>query len=380
MKRWLKWIVGALVLALIAGGAIRALSARKAQKEALAAQQEASKTQVAVVLGTQDVVTVKSMDLVQSLTISGPLKAVNAAFVKARVAGELQGLTVREGDVVKAGQVIARVDATESQARVRQAQQQAEAARAQVDIAKRSFENNRSLVEQGFISKTALDSSTASLAAAEASYRAAQAGADVAGKALDDTVLRAPISGQVAQRLAQPGERVAVDARIVEIVDVSRLELEASLSATDSLRVQVGQTAQVSVEGSTTTIAAKVIRVNPSAVAGSRAVLAYLALEPHSALRQGLFAQGQLQTGSTRALVVPLSAVRTDKPQTYVQTVQAGVVQHQRVDIVTRGESEGQSFAAIEGVPEGTQVLSSSLGLVRAGTAVKTAPTDKGGN
>jgi RND family efflux transporter MFP subunit len=380
MKRWLKWIVGALVLALIAGGAIRALSARKAQKEALAAQQEASKTQVAVVLGPQDVVTVKSMDLVQSLTISGPLKAVNAAFVKARVAGELQGLTVREGDVVKAGQVIARVDATESQARVRQAQQQAEAARAQVDIAKRSFENNRSLVEQGFISKTALDSSTASLAAAEASYRAAQAGADVAGKALADTVLRAPISGQVAQRLAQPGERVAVDARIVEIVDVSRLELEASLSATDSLRVQVGQTAQVSVEGSTTTIAAKVIRVNPSAVAGSRAVLAYLALEPNSALRQGLFAQGQLQTGSTRALVLPLSAVRTDKPQTYVQTVQAGVVQHQRVDIVTRGESEGQSFAAIEGVPEGTQVLSSSLGLVRAGTAVKTAPTDKGGN
>lgn len=380
MKRWLKWIVGALVLALIAGGAIRALSARKAQKEALAAQQEASKTQVAVVLGPQDVVLVKSMDLVQSLTISGPLKAVNAAFVKARVAGELQGLTVREGDVVKAGQVIARVDATESQARVRQAQQQAEAARAQVDIAKRSFENNRSLVEQGFISKTALDSSTASLAAAEASYRAAQAGADVAGKALDDTVLRAPISGQVAQRLAQPGERVAVDARIVEIVDVSRLELEASLSATDSLRVQVGQTAQVSVEGSTTTIAAKVIRVNPSAAAGSRAVLAYLALEPHSSLRQGLFAQGQLQTGSTRSLVLPLSTVRTDKPQTYVQTVQAGVVQHQRVDILARGESEGQSFAAIQGVPEGTQVLSSSLGLVRAGTAVKTAPADKGGN
>lgn len=380
MTRWLKWIVGALVLALIAGGAVRALSARKLQKEALAAQQEASKTQVAVVLAPQDVVLVKSMDLVQSLTISGPLKAVNAAFVKARVAGELQGLTVREGDVVKAGQVIARVDATESQARVRQAQQQAEAARAQVDIAKRSFENNRSLVEQGFISKTALDSSTASLAAAEASYRAAQAGADVAGKALDDTVLRAPISGQVAQRLAQPGERVAVDARIVEIVDVSRLELEASLSATDSLRVQVGQTAQVSVEGSTTIITAKVIRVNPSAAAGSRAVLAYLALEPHSALRQGLFAQGQLQTGSTRALVLPLSAVRTDKPQTYVQTVQAGVVQHQRVDIMTRGESEGQSFAAIQGLPEGTQVLSSSLGLVRAGTVVKTAPTDKGGN
>ena len=380
MKRWLKWIVGALVLALIAAGAVRAISAKKAQKDALAAQQETSKVQVAVVLGPKDVVQVTNMDLAQGLAISGPLKAVNSAFVKARVAGELQGLTVREGDVVKAGQVIARVDSTESQARVRQAQQQAEAARAQVDIAKRSFENNRSLVDQGFISKTALESSAANLAAAEASYRAAQAGADVATKSLDDTVLRAPISGQVAQRLAQPGERVAIDARIVEIVDVSRLELEASLSAADSLNVRVGQTAQVTVEGSATAVAAKVSRVNPSAVAGSRAVLAYLALEPHASLRQGLFAQGQLNLGSTRALGLPLSAVRTDKPQPYVQTVQAGVVQHQAVDIVARGEAQGQSFAAIQGVPEGTQVLSGSVGPVRAGTAVKTATTAQGGN
>ena len=380
MKRWLKWILGALVLALIAAGAVRAISAKRAQKDALAAQQEASKVQVAVVLGPKDLVQVTNMDLAQGLAISGPLKAVNSAFVKARVAGELQGLTVREGDVVKAGQVIARVDSTESQARVRQAQQQAEAARAQVDIAKRSFENNRSLVDQGFISKTALESSSANLAAAEASYRAAQAGADVATKSLDDTVLRAPISGQVAQRLAQPGERVAIDARIVEIVDVSRLELEASLSAADSLNVRVGQTAQVTVEGATTAVAAKVSRVNPSAVAGSRAVLAYLALEPHASLRQGLFAQGQLNLGSTRALGLPLSAVRTDKPQPYVQTVQAGVVQHQAVDIVARGEAQGQSFAAIQGVPEGTQVLSGSVGPVRAGTAVKTATVAQGGN
>jgi len=380
MKPWIKWTAGALVLALVATVSVRALSARKTQQEALASQQAASKVQVAIELGPKDVVLVQNMELAQGLAISGPIKAVNSAFVKVRVAGELQGLTVREGDVVKAGQVIARVDSTESLARVRQAQQQAEAARAQVDIAKRSFDNNRSLVDQGFISKTALESSSATLAAAEASYRAAQAGADVATKSLDDTVLRAPISGQVAQRLAQPGERVAVDARIVEIVDLSRLELEASLSATDSLQVRVGQTAQLSVEGSATTVAAKVSRVNPSAVAGSRAVLAYLALAPHTTLRQGLFAQGQLSLGSTRALGLPLSAVRTDKPQPYVQTVQAGVVQHQAVDIVARGEAQGQTFAAIQGVPEGTQVLSGSVGPVRAGTAVKTAAVAKGGN
>jgi RND family efflux transporter MFP subunit len=375
MKRWLKWTIAVVLIALLAAVALRTLSSRKAQKEALAAQQASSQTQVSIALGPHDVVTVHSIELRQGIAISGPIKAVNSAFVKAKAAGELQDLTVREGDVVKAGQVIARVDSTESQARVRQAQQQAEAAKAQVDIAKRSFDNNSSLVNQGFISKTALESSSANLAAAEASYRAARAGADIAGKSLSDTVLRAPISGQIAQRLAQPGERVSIDARIVEIVDLSRLELEASLGAADSLQVQVGQTAQIRVEGSADALTAKVSRINPSAVAGSRAVLTYLSLEPNTALRQGLFAQGQLQTGTLQGLALPLSAVRTDKPQPYVQVVANGVVDHVTVEVLGRGDVDGVTFAAVKGVADGAQVLSGSVGKVRAGTAVQTAST-----
>lgn len=372
MKRWLKWTVAVVLIALLAAGAFRALSGRKAQKDALAAQQAAGQTQVSIALGPNDVVTVHSLELRQGIAISGPIKAVNSAFVKAKVAGELQDLTVREGDVVKAGQVIARVDSTESDARVRQAQQQAEAAKAQVDIARRSFDNNSSLVNQGFISKTALESSSANLAAAQASYRAAQAGAAIAGKSLSDTVLRAPLGGQVAQRLAQPGERVSIDARIVEIVDLSRLELEASLGAADSLEVKVGQTALINVEGSTAALTAKVSRINPSAVAGSRAVLAYLSLEPNTGLRQGLFAQGQLQTGTLQGLALPLSAVRTDKPLPYVQVVANGVVDHVTVEVLGRGDVEGVTFAVVKGVTEGAQVLSGSVGKVRAGTAVQT--------
>src|SRR3990167_1420976 len=98
MKPWIKWTVGALALALVATVSVRALSARKTQKEALASQQAASKVQAAIELVPNDVVLVQNMELAQGLAISGPLKAVNSAFVKARVAGELQGLTVREGD------------------------------------------------------------------------------------------------------------------------------------------------------------------------------------------------------------------------------------------------------------------------------------------
>lgn len=372
MKRWLKWTVAALLVTLLVLGVLRSLSARKAKQLELETQQTAAKAQAVVELTPADWVPVKTMEMQQGLAVSGPLKAVNSAFIKARVAGELQGLTVREGDAVTAGQIIARIDSTEFVARVRQAQQQAESAKAQVDIAKRSFENNRSLVEQGFISKTALESSMATLAAAQASHQAAQAGADVATKSLDDTVLRAPITGVVSQRLAQPGERVGVDTRIVEIVDLSRLELEASLSAADSVSVHVGQSAQLTVEGATQAISAKVARINPSAVAGSRSVLAYLALSSGTGLRQGLFAQGTLATGTLKALAVPLSAVRTDKPQPYVQLVVNQQVVHQTVVPGARGEFDGQTMIAVQGLTEGAEVLQGRVGAVRAGTLVKT--------
>lgn len=371
MKPWIKWALVAVIVALLAAGALRVLSSRKDKAAALQAQQVSQKTEAIMSLTAADLVPVKTRLLTQTLAIAGPLKAVNTAFVKARVAGELQGLTVREGDLVKEGQVIARVESTEFQARVRQAQQQAESAKAQVDIAKRSFENNRSLVDQGFISKTALESSLASLAAAEANFQAAQAGAEVAVKSLQDTVLRAPISGLIAQRLAQTGERVAIDARIVEIVNLSRLELEASLSAADSLLVTVGQAAQLTIEGATQPIAAKVVRVNPSAVAGSRAVLVYVALASTAGLRQGLFAQGALELGKVQTLTVPMSAVRTDKPKPYVQIVVNGRIVHQNVVLGVRGEFEGQTLVGVQDLPENAMILRGSVGVLQADTQVK---------
>ena len=381
MKRWLKWAIFALVVVLLAAAVLRALSARKTQQAAVAAQ-AAQRTETVFELGAADVVQVKTRELAQGLPISGALKAVDSAFVKARVAGELQDLSVREGDAVKAGQIIARVDSTEPQARLRQGQQQAEAARAQVDIARRNVDNNRALVAQGFISGTALDTSTANLAAAQASYRAAQAGAEIAAKSMSDTVLRAPIAGLISQRLAQPGERVAVDARIVEIVNLSRLELEATLSAGESLQARVGQRAQLQIEGAAQPVSAKVVRINPSALAGSRAVLVYLAMEPIPGLRQGLYAQGTLGTGQQRALALPLHAVRTDKPQPYVQLVVNHRVRHQRVELGERGEAEGQTMVAVKGVPDNATVIAGSVGALRDGSAVnlKTGATSPAGS
>jgi len=369
MKKW-RWLLAAFLLVVVVIGGWRAIQARRTVQ---VAQQQlaAQKAQPLVELAVTDVVRAETRELQRGLPVSGSLKAVNSAFVKARVAGELQGLTLREGDTVRAGQVVARVDATEGRARLQQVQEQADAARAQIDIAQRQYDNNKALVDQGFISRSALDTSANNLSAARATHKAALAAVDMARKGVEDTVLRAPIAGVVSQRLAQPGERIAVDGRVVEIVDLGRLEMEATLAAADSMDVRVGQEALLQVEGSTRPVAARVARINPSAQAGSRSVLAYLVLADTTGLRQGLFAQGTLAIGRTSALAVPLAAVRTDKPAPYVQVVEDGQVVHKAVEPGARGEAGKETWVAVDGLQPGAVVIRGHVGALREGTAVK---------
>ena len=370
MKRWLTWLLwGALLLAVVLGVA-RALNARKTQQAAATQAANALRADAVLALNAGDVLVAQPTDMATNVSLSGPLKAVRSAAVKAKVAGELQGLTVREGDSVRAGQVIARIDNTEGLARVRQASEQAEAAQAQVAIAQRQRDNNQALVNQGFISRTALDTSLANLDAAQASHKAALAALDIAKKGLADTELRAPINGQVASRLVQNGERVGLDARIVEIVDLSALELEAALAPADALAVRVGQKAELTIEGAPLRVPATVARINPTAQAGSRSVLAYLQLHTTDGLRQGLFAQGQLRTGQTQGVAVPLSAVRTDKPQPYLQLVRDGKVVHQTVTLGARGRVLDEDWVAVAPLNAGDQVLRVAVGALREGTAI----------
>jgi len=388
MKRVLIAVAVLLALGAVAWGVLRkpppASTTTAASPAPASATAPPAPALVQVELAAGDILTVQPRLLQQGVPLSGSLKSVASAMVKAKVAGELRELSVREGDRVRAGQVIARIDPAEYQARLRQAEQQAGAARAQIDIAQRQYDNNKALVDQGFISRTALDASLSSLQAARASHEAALAAQDVARKSLDDTVLRAPLDGVVAQRLAQNGERMAIDARIIEIVDPRRLELEATVSAAESVAVRVGQSALLQVEGAAQPLKARVARINPSLQAGSRSVLVYLAIEPAEGLRQGLFAQGTLDTARGRVLALPVSAVRTDKPQPYVQTLAESSgqwkVMHRTVQTGVRGreaDASGAGSAAdtlwveVQGLREGDRVLQGSVGALRDGTPVK---------
>lgn len=390
-KKWTTWAAGAAVALVLAAGAGKAFQARQAKQAQAAEAAEALRKPTVFELATSDVVQARTRTLVQTVPISGVLRAANTAVVKAKVAGELSGLQVREGDAVQAGQVLGRIDTTEYQARTQQAAQQAQAAAAQVAIAQRQLANNQALVAQGFISSTALETSLSNLAAAQANHRAAQAAQDIAAKSLADTVLRSPISGQVASRLAQNGERVGVDARVLELVDLSSLELEAAVPPELAAQLLVGQTARLTVEGSTATVQAKLVRISPSAQAASRSVLVYLKLSPAPGLRHGLFAQGQVLVGERTGTAVPASSVRNDRPQPYVQLVQASAsasepahIAHVPVKVLGQGldalsldkqvvgaAPESALFILTDSIAEGAFVTSVKTGFIQQNTSIR---------
>ena len=334
---------------------------------------------ISIELAPTDVVIAQKISMTQGLPISGTLKATRSAMVKARVAGEVKEVLVREGDSVKAGQVLARIDPTEYQRRWQQATETASAAKSQMEIAQRQWDINKSLVDRGFISKMAMDNSDASYQGAVASHKAAIAGADVARKALDDATLRAPFAGIVSGRAAQVGERVAIDAKIMELVDLSQLEVEVPLSPSESMDVRVGQVASLQVEDRKETVGAKVKRISPSAQAGSRSVLVYLGLDKPEGLRHGLFAKGLLGLGRSQVLAVPLSAVRTDRAKPYVQVVEKTgdnfQVAHKTVEMGVRGtdlsQPDAEPWVGVSGLDAGSIVLKGQVGALREGLGVK---------
>ena len=376
MSRAARWAIALIAVLVLAAVAARIVVGRRPAADAT----PATAALRGLDLAGADVVVARRIDLPRTLEVSGSLKAVRSAIVRAKVAGELKSLTVREGDPVRAGQVVGQLDTTELELKLRQAEQTAASSRAQLDIASRALENNRALVAQGFISATGLETSISNEAGAKATYEAALSAVALAKKGRNDATLVAPIGGLVAQRLVQPGERVAVDTKLLEIVDLAQLELEAALAPEEVAALTIGGRAALQVDGLAAPVNARVARINPSAQAGTRAIMVYLAVEPQPALRQGLFVRGAIELDRKQALALPLSAVRTDQAQPYVLVVREGTAVASAVRLGTRGTVQGDAWVEIvSGVAEGAVVLTGGVGTVRDGTPVRLPARDPAG-
>lgn len=321
-----------------------------------------------------DVTQAKLSDLRQLLPLSGSLRAVNQAAVKARVAGEVREVLVREGEAVKEGQILIRMDTSEYQARVDQARGSLLAARGQLDIATKARDNNKALLDKGFISKNAFDNASSQFDIARANVESAKGALDVAQKALGDTVIRAPISGLISSRTIQPGEKVSADNRLLDVVDLRQMEMEAAVPAGDIMNVALGQEVQVKVEGMSAPLAGKVARINPSTQSGSRSIMVYVQIDnPQGLLRVGMFGEAQLTLAKkSGVLTVPQSAIQTDAGNTYVYVIENGKLAQRPVTIGMRGnDGAGSAVEIASGLENGAQIVKTNLGTLRTGTIVK---------
>jgi RND family efflux transporter MFP subunit len=324
----------------------------------------------------QEVVTATPVEIRQTLSLSGSLRAVDMATIKARVSADVRQVLAREGESVRAGQVVVMTDATEYEARVAQARGNLDASRAQLEIAAKTRDNNRALMEKGFISRNAFDNAASQYSAAEANVAAARGAMNIVQKSLNDTVIRTPISGLVAARYVQPGEKVSPDNKLLDIVNLQKMELEAAVPTSDIAQIVTGQTVSLRIEGLPESFEGKVARINPGTQAGSRSVLVYVQVaNPKNVLRVGMFAEAQLVLRAKQGvLALPQSAVRKDSQGAYVYTIANGQLNKTAVTVGMDGRS-GEDYLTeiVSGLDFGAQVIRTDMGSLQTGTRVRVA-------
>jgi membrane fusion protein (multidrug efflux system) len=281
-------------------------------------------------------------------------------------------VAVREGESVKQGQMLARIDLTEVGAKVAAREADVAGAKAQLVWAEKNLNQQKAMLDKGFISQSAFDNIQSNYDVAVAKQHAADAELVVARKSQGDAVLVAPFAGIVSARLAQPGERVALDAKVVSIVDLSQLQLEASVPPAAIGQVKVGQPMNFRVEGfGERAFAGRIERINPAATAGSRSISIYAVIDnKEGLLRGGMFAQGALTLSRVdNALAVPASAVREEIGQTFVYAIEDGMVKRKNVK-VGAPDAAGR-VQVLDGLAAGDRIVRVNLGSLKEGVAAR---------
>ena len=364
-----KPILLSLMLVLVLGGVGGVLAVKGQSSKA----GEASKKESPVVtleFAPGDIAVVVAQSLSQGISVSGSLSPVTQATVKSTLGGEVRRVLVREGEAVRVGAVLAEIDGTEVRTRLDAALADQAERRARLDIATRNRDTNQGLLKQNFISQSAFDQLQSAYQASQAAVQWADAQVKLARQAAADTLVRAPMSGTVARRVVNGGERVGVDAPLLQLVDLSRLELEATVPVSDLARITVGQVVHFLVDGfGERQFEGKIARINPLAETGTRAVKLFVTVPNGDAsLRGGMFAQGVVTVSQSSAVpVLPMSAVFEEAGQTYAFSVEGGKLAKRALKLGLKDESKGL-VEVVEGLTEGIPVVRIRMNGLKSGT------------
>jgi RND family efflux transporter MFP subunit len=333
------------------------------------------------------------------LNATGYVVAQRKAAIASKATGRLEWLGVAEGSTVKAGDVIARLDnrdvvaqAQSAQAAVRAARAGLEAAKAEERDASSQLKRNQDLVAQGFVSQASLDSvkmraerAVAGIANAQAAIAVAEANARNAQVAVDYTLIRAPFDGVIVSKAANVGDMVtpfssAVDSKgaVVNMVDMSTLEVEADVSESSLAKVKVGQPCEITLDalpdarfrGHVSRMVPTVDRAKATVVTKVRFDTIDPRILPDMSAKVSFLAQ-EVTPEQQKAL----SAINPDALATRDGTTVLFVVRDGKLAQVPvqRGATLGDVVAIEGAVKAGEKVVLKPVAELKAGTPVKVA-------
>lgn len=372
--------VVAVIVVVLVLGALAGSVALRANRNAEASAPGAT---VTLEFAKSDLAYVEPAALTRWLPLSGTLQPVNQTTVKAKVSGEIRQVSVREGQAVKAGQSIVRFDTADLEAKLTDRIGALEASRAQLELAEKTRAQSQQLLKQNFISQTAYDSAQSNLAVTQGTLKSNEAQVQLARNALRDGSVTAPLSGVVAKRHVQPGEKVPFDAPLVTIVDLTEMELQAMVPANDIPELNVGMKVALAIDGfGERRFTGTIDRINPTTEAGTRAILVFIHIpNPDGALRGGMFGTGRVTLAAGAPVpTLPANAIRTEAGQNFVWTIEDAKLARRIVTVGRRDDAAGR-FEVKTALPQGVPVLAAPFDNLKIGlpALVRTTPPAAGG-
>ncbi|CVI57539.1 efflux RND transporter periplasmic adaptor subunit [Agrobacterium leguminum] len=310
--------------------------------------------------------------MVERLGISGELQPITRVVIRAREAGKIVEMNVRDGDTVQAGKLLVRFETDELQSTLLLRQSDRDAAEAELMLAMQALTRTEQLALKNIASAEQLDKAKSDVAVKTARLQSLSAQADIARIALRNSEIRAPFGGTVTRRLAEAGSRVGADGELLTLVDTSVLEAKVLVATRDVPRVALGQTAELEIDGlGGQIVKGTVDRISPVAEDGTRFVAVYLRLANRDGrLWGGMFASGSiLLREKNDALVVPAIALRKDETGYHVLKVQDGHLRRQTVTVGAHWNG-GNLIEIAAGLKDGETILTAPLPELRPDMAV----------
>ncbi|MEX2271063.1 MAG: efflux RND transporter periplasmic adaptor subunit [Vicinamibacterales bacterium] len=333
---------------------------------------EAAAPPAPVTVDKSAVATVAIVEMQTGPRISGQLAPAREATARAEVGGSITALNVEEGRAVSRGAVVGRIEARDLQSAVASAQTSVASAQTALTIATTEAARVASLVKGGAMAQRDLDMANNGVATARAQLAAAQARLTSAQQQMSDTLLRAPISGIVASRMANAGDVVAPGTPLFTVIDPSSMRLEASVPSDQLALLRVTAPVEFSVRGYPgQAFTGRIERISPAADPVTRQVSIFVTI-PNTGGRLigGLFAEGRVNSEAHRALVVPLGALDESGPTPTVSRIRDNTVERVQVKVGAR-DNERDLVEIASGLNDGDQVLVGAVKAIAAGTTIE---------